>query len=73
VNRHKHIRVVIDVVLSEPISLNDILPHVSRSLAAYPIGHASCSALPLDPPVRPEQEGFSSTLFGTTHLTRGQS
>ncbi len=52
-NRHKRIRIVIDLVVTEPTT--------------------TYSAIPLDAPVKPEQEGFTAPCFGTTHLTRGQS
>ncbi len=72
-NRHKKIRIVIDLDLKDPISQQDILPFVGRSLAAYPAGMANYSALPLDAPAKPEQEGFAQPLFGTSHLARGMS
>lgn len=71
--RHKKIRIVIDLDLNDPISQQDILPFVARSLAAYPPGQGSYSALPLDAPAKEPQEGFDNALFGSTHLSRGVS
>ena len=71
--RHKKIRVVIDLTLAEPIAPQDINAYVSRSLAAYPQGTATYWVHPLDPPHKEQQEGFVAPMFGSAHLTRGQS